>query len=246
MRVIVLVVALALCACAQVPTDPEARAEFEEVNDPVEPANRAVFDFNMALDRTVLKPVARGYRAAVPEVAREKIHNAILNLRAPFTFANDVLQGEPDRAAQTLIRFMINSTAGLFGLFDVVGDTGGPKHHDEDLGQTLAVWGVGEGPYLMLPVLGPSNPRDAVGKGAEFVADPADIALGNRFSDSAVWGRTGGDLLDTRTDLLDPLDDLERNSLDFYAAIRSLYRQRRANLIANRDKPLAESVSPGP
>jgi phospholipid-binding lipoprotein MlaA len=172
---------VALSACAEVPRDPDERAEFEAANDPIEPFNRGVFEVNLALDRAVLKPVATHYRDWVPQGVRDRVHDFVLNLNAPFVFANDVLQGEPDRAAQTLDRFIINSTAGLLGLVDVVGRTGGPRYHTEDFGQTLAVWGAGEGPYLMLPVFGPSNPRDAVGKGVEMVADPTDIALGARL-----------------------------------------------------------------
>jgi phospholipid-binding lipoprotein MlaA len=233
---------MVLVGCAEVPTNPEDRAEFEAINDPLEPLNRGVFDVNLALDRAVLKPVARGYRDWVPVAMRDRVHDFILNLTGPIVFVNDVLQGEPDRAAQTLDRFIINSTAGLLGLVDVVGRTGGPRHHEEDFGQTLAVWGVGEGPYLMLPFFGPSNPRDAVGRGVEWVADPADIALGNAFSREVLWGHLGTEMLDTRTELLDPLDELERSSLDFYAAVRSTYRQRRASLIINRDRPVAELV----
>lgn len=234
--------AVVLCAaCAEVPVDPEARAEFEELNDPLEPTNRAVFAFNNALDKAVLVPVSKGYRAAVPGYGRDRVHAAVENLKAPFTFANDVLQGEGARAGETLMRFMINSTAGLGGLFDLVGETGGPRAHDEDVGQTLAVWGVDEGPYLMLPLLGPSNSRDAVGRGIEFVADPTDIVLGNAY-DALPPARAAAGTIDLRTQLLDPIADLERNSLDYYAAIRSLYRQRRASQIANKEKPLAEAV----
>ncbi|MGE5506638.1 MAG: VacJ family lipoprotein [Actinomycetota bacterium] len=235
-------VAAFLAGCAEVPTDPEDRAEFEAINDPLEPTNRAIFDFNMALDRNIAKPVAKTYHEQVPEVAQKGIHNALNNLRAPMTFINDVLQGEPDRAAQTMVRFMFNSTAGLGGLYDIVTDTNGPRYHSEDLGQTMAVWGVGDGPYLMLPFFGPSNPRDAVGTGAEYVADPVG------YVDIATWAtasKTGVGVVDERTQYLDPLDELERGSLDFYAALRSVYRQRRANDIANKDLPLSESFKAG-
>jgi phospholipid-binding lipoprotein MlaA len=234
-----LMAVVAVTGCAEVPEDPEARAEFRELNDPLEPMNRAIFTFNTTLDRWTLKPVAKGYRAAIPKPVRDRIHDFLHNMNGPYTFANDVLQGSPDRAAQTMIRFMINTTAGLGGMFDVVGSTGGPRYHEEDFGQTLAVWGAGEGPYLMLPFFGPSNPRDAVGRGVGMVADPTDIAIGIA-STAATYGRMGGDLLDTRTVLLDPLDDLEKSSLDFYAAVRSLYRQRRISDINNKDRPLSE------
>ncbi|HTH16454.1 MAG TPA: VacJ family lipoprotein [Magnetospirillum sp.] len=239
MRLFTCVLAVAVTTlvsgCATVPTDPEDRAEYEALNDPLEPTNRTVMDFNLALDDAVLRPVARGYRSGLPDEVQHGIHNVLNNLRSPLIFANDTLQGSPNRAGDTLIRFMINSTMGVFGIFDVVGDTGGPRYHGEDFGQTLAVWGVGEGPYLVLPFFGPSNPRDTVGLGVEFLADPADLALVNQSLEWAVWTRTGVGVGDERAELLDPIDDLKRNSLDFYAAVRSIYRQRRANEIANRD-----------
>jgi phospholipid-binding lipoprotein MlaA len=234
-----------LAACAEVPTDPEDRAEFEATRDPLEPMNRQIFDFNMALDEAILQPVARAYRNNVPEAAQRSVHNALGNLKSPLIFANDVLQGEPDRAAQTLIRFMINSGAGLGGLFDVVADTNGPRHHDEDFGQTLAVWGVGDGPYLMLPFYGPSNPRDTVGSAVEWFADPTDIAFRAQSVGYVSYGRTGAGIVDDRALLLDPIDDLKRNSLDFYAAVRSVYRQKRANDIANKDLSAAEAYRRG-
>jgi phospholipid-binding lipoprotein MlaA len=227
--------ALMLAGCAQVPTDPDEKAEFEATNDPIEPFNRTVFDFNMVVDRNVAQPVARGYRDVVPQTVREHLHNLLDNLRAPYTFANDVLQGEPHRAADTLGRFMLNTTFGVLGLFDVTADSGGPKHHSEDFGQTLAVWGVPDGPYLMLPLLGPSNPRDAVGRGVGFVADPVSWALGYGGYEEATYAQTGMDLIDQRERLLDPMAELEKNSLDFYATIRSSYRQYRASEIANKD-----------
>jgi phospholipid-binding lipoprotein MlaA len=235
-------VAVVLAGCAEVPTDAEDRAEFEAVNDPLEPTNRAIFDFNMALDKNIAKPVAKTYHEQVPEPAQKGIHNALNNLKAPMIFINDVLQAEPDRAAQTMIRFMINSTWGLGGLVDFVKDTNGPRYHGEDLGQTMAVWGVPDGPYLMLPFFGPSNPRDAAGTGAEYVADPVGYANVPAWSG---YTQTGFGVLDERTEYLDPLDELERGSLDFYAALRSVYRQRRASDIANKDLPLSESFKQG-
>jgi len=228
-------------ACADVPTDPEDRAEFETLNDPLEPMNRAVFGFNMRADKLVLKPIAEGYRTVTPETAQKGVHNVLNNLRSPMVFVNDVLQGEADRAAQTMVRFMINSTMGLGGLIDVVAYNGGPRFHEEDVGQTLAVWGISEGPYLMLPLFGPSNPRDAFGSVCEFVADPTDLVLANNDLEWVSWTRLGLETIDNRVQLLDPLDELERSSLDFYAAVRSVYRQRRANLITNHDVSLSDS-----
>jgi phospholipid-binding lipoprotein MlaA len=233
-------VAAAVAGCAQVPTDPEERAEFEATNDPWEPTNRAIFDFNMALDENVGEPVARTYHDNVPDRVQKSLHNALNNLKTPWIFANDILQGEPKRAADTLGRFMLNTTWGLGGLFDVAGEDNGPKFHDEDFGQTLAVWGVGEGPYMMLPFFGPSNPRDAFGKGAEMVGDPTDIMLNAAAGVAATATRSATGIVDDRSQLLDPVAELKRSSLDFYAAVRSAYRQKRASDIANKDLPPSE------
>lgn len=227
-----LLLTASLTACATLPDDPDDRAEVEAVNDPLEPMNRKVFDFNTAIDGAVLQPVARSYRTIVPEPVQLAVNNVLNNLRSPFILANDVLQANPKRAGETLVRFMINSSAGLLGIFDIVGATGGPAFHSSDLGQTLGVWGVGEGPYLMLPFFGPSNPRDTVGLGVEWVADPTDLAFARHGLNWATWSRMGGGIVNDRAGLLDPLDDLKRSSLDFYAAVRSVYRQQRTHEIS--------------
>jgi len=231
---LVLLPVLLLSACAEVPTDPDERAEFLEVNDPLEPMNRQIFVGNQRVDRYVLKPVTSAYQQTMPQSGQLAVHNVVVNWKTPWVFSNDVLQGQPALATQSLVRFMFNSTIGLGGLFDVVDATGGPKAHEADFGQTLGVWGVGEGPFLMLPFFGPSNPRDAFGVGVEFFADPTDLALSR--IDHPVWSyyRVGTEVLDERAGLLSSLDDLERNSLDYYATIRSVYRQHRASLIQHR------------
>lgn len=229
------VIALALVAgCATPPPadDKEAVAEWEQVNDPLEPMNRAVFDFNRAADTYAIKPAAQAYRAVMPKFGRERVHNVVSNLNSPLILANDVLQGEPDRAVQTFFRAMLNTTFGLGGFIDVATPAGIPPH-DEDFGQTLAVWGVGEGPYLMLPIFGPSNPRDASGLVAEFFADPFDIWMGNIGKEYISYTRMGLTGLDKREALLDTLDEIERTSLDYYASLRSLYRQHRNSEIKN-------------
>lgn len=226
---------LALAAgCATPPPadDKEALAEFEQTNDPLEPMNRAIFDFNDAVDKALIKPVAQGYRAVVPAFGRERVRDVLNNLRSPIVFANDVLQGEPDRAMQTLMRFAFNTGFGIGGLFDLAAP-GGIPYHDEDFGQTFAVWGMGEGPYLVLPILGPSNPRDAGGLAVEWLADPFDIWMDNTGRDWAIWTRTGVGGVDKRENYLDTLDEIEKSSVDYYAAMRSLYRQRRAVDVKN-------------
>ena len=231
----------AMGGCAPVPTDPDEFAEFVEMNDPLEPMNRGVFDFNMALDRAIAKPVAEYYNEKVGDGVRRSVHNTLNNLRSPYIFANDILQGEVHMAADTLGRFIINSTFGLFGLFDVVTpEKGSPKYHDNDLGTTFAVWGAPEGPYVMLPFFGPSNPREIAARTADwFSPDPIGMGLGT-VSSALNSTRTGVDMLDGRTRMLDPMEEVERNSLDFYAAVRSLYRQQRASLAAR--KQLSEGL----
>jgi phospholipid-binding lipoprotein MlaA len=223
------------CATPPPADDKEAVAEWEQTNDPLEPMNRAVFEFNDAVDKALIKPLAKGYREVVPAYGRERVRDVLNNLRSPIILANDVLQGEPDRAMQTLMRFAFNTGFGIGGLFDVAAP-GGIPYHDEDFGQTFAVWGVGEGPYLVLPILGPSNPRDTTGLAAEWLADPFDIWMDRVGQDWAIWTRAGVAGVDKREAYLDSLDEVEKQSVDYYAAMRSLYRQRRAADIKNGPK----------
>ncbi|HYM31695.1 MAG TPA: VacJ family lipoprotein [Candidatus Cybelea sp.] len=238
-----------LAGCATPPTDPEDRKDFDAINDPLEPTNRFIFGFNQTLDHGFIRPIALAYRGVVPEQGRLAVHNVVTNLREPWIFANDVLQGEIGRAGDTLGRFVINSTIGIAGIFDVAGsNTFNMPYHDNDAGITLAKWGIGSGPYLVLPILGPSNPRDAVGIGLEYFLDPVDLYLSHHNFDHhhdlnwAVWTRTGVEALDTRTNLLDTLDNIERTSLDYYSALRSISRQRRDDEIHYR-APVGSGVT---
>jgi phospholipid-binding lipoprotein MlaA len=225
---------LLLVGCATAPdlTDPEAIAEYQEINDPAEPTMRAIFAFNQALDKAIVKPVAGTYRKVTSEKFRAKAHNFLNNLRSPVIFFNDVLQGEFERAFTTLFRFLVNTTAGILGFNDVAANLGF-DFHDEDFGQTLAVWNMPEGPYLMLPILGPSNPRDAVGRVVDFFIDPLNIWATNNNEDWVMPTHTALKVIDFRALHYDTFEDLEKSSLDFYAAIRSLYRQRRTDKINN-------------
>jgi phospholipid-binding lipoprotein MlaA len=222
------------CATRPPADDPEAIAEFRQNNDPIEPFNRGSYAVHQAIDRNVLEPVARGYRAAVPAPVRTGIRNVLANLRSPVILVNDVLQGEPRRAGDTLGRFLVNSTLGVGGVFDVAGNRLGVRGHSEDYGQTFARWGIGEGPYLFVPILGPSNPRDLTGFAAGIVSDPMFWISGGTTVDVLVGTRAGATVVDTREDLLDPLEQVERTSLDSYATLRSAYRQRRRAEIENR------------
>ena len=207
--------------------EPEALAQ----NDPYEPTNRAVFEMNTAIDNAVAKPVAKFYNHAFPMPVRDSIHNALTNLDKPVVFGNDILQGEGARAGQTLGRFTVNSTLGLAGLFDVATMIGIPDH-SEDFGQTLGVWGAGEGPYLVLPFMGPDPPRDLTGDVVDIFMDPLTYI---KFHGSDTWYavRSGVGVLDLRARNVDTVDQIERTSIDYYATTRSLYRQYRNAEIRN-------------
>ncbi len=240
---IIAVTALSLGACATAPdsSDPEAVAEFDQVNDPAEPTMRAIFAFNRTLDTVVLKPTASVYKDVVPDKGRAAVHNFLNNLRTPVIFFNNVMQGDFEDALMTLMRFLINSTVGILGFDDVAADLG-MEFRNEDFGQTLAVWNMPDGPYIMLPVFGPSNPRDAIGRVVDFIIDPLNIWAGNVDNDWAMPTRTGVDAVDFRALHFDTIADLEKSSLDFYATVRTLYRQRRNDEIHNGNVDPAMSV----
>lgn len=228
---ILAVVAMTSCASVQ-PEDQEAIKESKKINDPLESTNRFIFNFNQSLDDAIIEPITGLYRGILPGFVRNGVHNFMDNIKAPVVLANDMLQGEPKRAGNTLMRFVINSSIGIGGLRDQAADWGFDDH-DEDFGQTLAVWGVGEGPYLMIPLIGPSNPRDAVGKVVDGLLDPINLWADNDDREWVPIVRTAISGIDTRDRLWDVLNDLEKSSIDYYAAIRSLYRQRRNEDISN-------------
>jgi phospholipid-binding lipoprotein MlaA len=205
----------------------------QEVSDPIEPVNRAIFSFNMVVDRFLLEPAARAYRFVTPEAARRSVANFLANLRSPVIFANDALQGERERAGITLGRFMINTTLGVAGLFDPATAFGYPRH-EEDLGQTLGVWGVASGPYLMLPLLGPSNGRDTVGKVGDYLINPLNYCCLNQDERLGLFGVTA---ISEREANIELIDDLRANSIDLYATIRTIYTQKRAADIRNGAAP---------
>ncbi len=232
--------ALVVSGCATQPqTQQPAVAAEEDFHDPFEDTNRKIFDFNQAVDRHVLVPVAKAYRAALPGPVRDSLHDFLINLREPLVFANDTLQANFNHAKETIVRFVLNSTIGMGGLVDVAGRWGIP-YHEQDLGVTFGVWGIPEGPYLVIPVLGPSNPRDLTGEVAQGFGDPWNrLVTGHPFT--LYWipfVRGGVEGIDQRARYLDTLADIERTSLDYYATIRSLYRQRRAALIRGERKNL--------
>lgn len=204
--------------------------------DPLENTNRQIFDFNNAVDHHVLFPVAKAY-GNVPQPVRQSVHDFLQNLDGPVIFANDVLQAQPGLAAKTLGRLAINTTIGIGGMFDVATHAGIP-YHTNDLGVTLATWGVPAGPYLMLPILGPSNVRDLAGQVGDSFGDPGDYVAGQYHYLWAAVARSTTEGVDTLSRNLDSLQDLEKTSLDYYATIRSLYGQRRAAQIRHEQSNL--------
>jgi phospholipid-binding lipoprotein MlaA len=208
----------------------------EEPRDPLEPLNRGIFQFNRVLDGLLLEPAALMYRAATPQFFRTGVSNFLANLTTPVVLANDLLQGEFARAELTLGRFMMNTILGLGGVIDVGDKLGMPDRHYEDFGQTLAVYGVGSGPFLMLPLFGPSNGRDAIGRVVDIAFDPfsvLDLADVGLVSTEVGLARRGAEFLSFREANIEQIDELERSSIDLYAAVRTLYGQFRANEIRN-------------
>jgi len=183
-----------------------------------------------------LRPLAIGYRAILPRGIRNGIRNFLDNLEQPVVLANCLLQGEWIRARDTTGRFMTNTILGLGGVIDVASDAG-IAEHQEDFGQTLAVWGVEPGPYLVLPLFGSSNFRDGVGLGVDTAMDPftnyGDDWLYGAYAEEGPYWRVGLDTVDWRARNLETIDELRRSSLDFYATVRSAYRQHRVALISN-------------
>ncbi len=241
--------ALAGCATPPPASDPEALAEFRQTNDPLEPTNRVFYKVNDAIDTAVLAPAAKAYRYVLPSVVRTGIHNVLENIGAPVRLTNDILQGKPLRAGDTALRFVVNTTFGLGGLIDV-GKRLNVPGHDTDFGLTLGRWGIAEGPFLYLPILGPSSPRDAVGFGTDIAIDPFTwIGRGTTAFTIGSWSRTGVSALDTRADFLDPVEQVKKTALDPYATFRSLYRQNRTgklDTLRAEERPEDHVWVPGP
>lgn len=198
------------------------------VSDPFEKANRYVYGFNMLVDGAVIKPAAKGYRYAVPKLAREGVHNVLTNLSEPVTFINSIFQADKQNSFASFWRFVVNSTFGMGGLFDVAKDAG-LYNRKEDFGQTAGIYGSDQGPYLMLPILGPSNGRDLFGRVVDVFIDPFNYIL----SDEAILVESGINGLDKREATLDLTKYIDETSLDPYATIRSLYTQKRMDEINN-------------
>jgi phospholipid-binding lipoprotein MlaA len=210
-----------------------------EVWDPIETPNRILFSLNRVVDIIALRPIAVIYRDWVPEPAQKSVRNLLDNLGEPVTAINEVFQGNPNRAATTMARFLVNSTIGIAGLFDIASQLG-LERTKEDMGKTIGLYAGVEpengGFYLMLPVIGPSNARDGTGLMIDYLVDPFRILTFNLAIDWTAYqaARYGMNVVDYRSRTIFALDDLEKNSVDYYAALRSAYTQNRADLIRQR------------
>ena len=203
----------------------------EEI-DPFEETNRSIYEFNESLDSNVLEPVSRAYKNNMPEAAQKGIGNFLDNLGDVSTLANQILQFKPIESAETLARILVNTTIGLGGLFDVASDMG-LITEDEDFGQTMAVWGVEQGPYVVLPLLGPSTVRDGIGTYVDLTS-PA-----NMVDEIDEVGVSVINVVDKRVDLL-PITDILDQSDDPYITMRSSYLQKRNNDIYDGNVPVTD------
>lgn len=219
-----LLLAATLGACASSEGPPATTAaEATDPGDPYEGFNRQVLDVNLRVDRNVLRPVAVAYRENIGSWTRTRIRNFLLNIDEPAVTANNILQGRIEDAGDSLVRFGVNTTLGGLGLFDVATDLTGTPRQQRDLGQTFYSWGIPDGPYLVVPILGPSNPRDFVGTVGNGFLNPISWFL--PFYANLARGAVGG--VDEREQNIETLDELQRGSLDFYARLRSVWRQHR-------------------
>tara|TARA_B100000941_G_scaffold172209_1_gene122723 strand:+ start:52 stop:837 length:786 start_codon:yes stop_codon:yes gene_type:complete len=217
-------------------------AEKYTANECFEKLSRGTLKFNQGLDRVLFKPIAKGYRA-LPGPIRSGTSNFVGNLRSLLTLSNNILQGDIKGAGNTVGRFTINTTVGILGIFDPAAKMGFEKRSREDFGQTLGVWGADTGCYFVLPILGPTTARDAVGLVGNVFIDPVyqlthntetDVLVGNEnLSEHNYYYFKGTDAVDFRSKNIETLDSLEKNSLDFYASVKSLYLQNRAQKISN-------------
>ena len=213
--------------------DFETTAFEDEIYDPLEGLNRAIFSFNNVADKVVLEPVAKGYKK-LPSPIQSGVSNFINNLKLPLAALNQLLQGQGKNAAESTGRFVVNSTIGVFGLIDVA-DNIGLDQKEEDFGQTLATWGVGDGFYVVLPLFGPSNLRDTTGMVMTMMTDPVNAYAVSQGEGWAIPIRTAANAIDQRSQIIDEVNALRDNSIDYYAAVRSSYYQNRKAAIMNTD-----------
>ncbi len=222
-----------------------SQMEDNDSNDPFEETNREIFSINNTLDDYIFKPFARGWRE-IPDFPRNNLANLAETAGAPLDIANAILQLNTESIRLTVSRFLINVTFGLGGMYDVAGtpEFGSIEKREEDFGQTLASWGVPEGPFVMLPIFGPSNVRDSIGRGIDTIFNPLTITyrlngigFESRLPEPVVSGAS------TREKYLDYVEEIEKSSLDFYATMRSLYRQTRKKDINDGKEGLQSNIN---
>ena len=234
--IIIIIFCFFLLGCASKNTE----IDLIDNNDPFESSNRTVFAFNEDLDELIFKPVARGWRK-IPDFPRKNLSNLADTASAPLDIANSILQFDIDSIRITLSRFLINMTFGIGGMYDVAStdEFGNIEKRNEDFGQTLATWGIKEGPYVVLPIFGPSNVRDAIGRGMDTIFNPVTFAF--RMNNLGFEARLPQPVVSgasTREKYMDYIDEIKNSSLDFYATMRSLYRQKRVKDIGNGKKKI--------
>ncbi len=225
------VMGLSLAACASAQSD---GLDTAQIDDPFESTNRAVFGFNNAVDDALITPLAETYNQVLPDPVKTGVTNVLRNLRSPVNFGNQILQGDVGGAGDVVLRAIVNTLIGVGGIFDVAGAEG-IEHEYEDFGQTLGSWGVGHGPYFVVPVLGPTTLKDSTGFIVDGLADPLRWYAMNTDRQGLYYGKTALQYLSLRASLVDVLADLEKSSIDYYAATRSAYYQSRAALQEDRD-----------
>jgi len=213
------------------PDDFETTTYEDEIYDPLEGINRTIFGFNNVADRVILEPVAKGYRK-LPSPIQSGISNFLNNLKLPLAAVNQLLQGQGKNAAESSGRFLVNSTIGIFGFVDIA-DNIGLEQKEEDFGQTLATWGVGDGFYIVLPFFGPSNLRDSTGMLITMTTDPINTYAVNQGEAWVIPLKTAANAIDQRSQIIDEVNALRNNSVDYYAAVRSSYYQNRKAAILN-------------
>ena len=233
--------ALALAAALAAAPGARAAQPSDSDLDPYESVNRVIFEANLQVDRFVLEPVAQAYAALLPDEVRTAVHGVLANLELPLSGVNALLQGDMDNAAQALGRFALNSTFGVAGLFDVAASAG-LERVDEDFGQTLAVWGVESGPYLVAPFIGPTTLRDGAGGAVDIFLDPTSYAL--PLTGAARPSFMAAHVIDKRAINLERFDKARHESLDLYATVRSAYLQRRRSMIGHGRGAEANAASP--
>ncbi len=239
----VLLASVCIVSCASTSQKVTTTADEHEQEDSLESFNRSMFEFNYQFDKYVLKPLAEGYRAITNQFIRDRVRGVFSNLREPLSAGNYILQAEPTASAKSLSRFVINSTLGLAGMFDVAEGWGLPKDRT-GFNETFAKWCVPQGPFIVLPFLGPSTPRSAVGLAFEFVFDPVFWTTYHdaNIHDKIAYSYAAAQAITLRESGLELLDDLERNSVDFYATMRSAYLQNQSKLRCFRDSEKEENT----